>query len=116
MSDMRLLIVDDNRDIVTLFAAHFQTLGIQVECSFDGLEGIQKARAWHPDVVLLDFEMPVMSGEEFIAAAQSEGITSKFVLLTGSTLNQVSFDVDAILQKPISMDALEQTLFELTAE
>ena len=116
LSNIRLLIVDDNRDIVALFTAHCKQLGMQVKYSFDGVEGLQYAQDWNPDVILVDFEMPMMSGEEFIAAVREKGILSKFVLLTGSSLNQFSFDVDAILQKPIPMDVLERVLFELVPE
>ena len=52
LSDIRLLIVDDNRDIVALFTAHCEQLGMQVRYSFDGVEGLQCAQTWNPDIVI----------------------------------------------------------------
>ncbi len=116
LSGTTLLIVDDNPQIVSLMAEYCQNLGMQVICSYNAKQGLEAARIHNPDIVLVDFEMPVMSGEEFVTSLRKEGFKSKCVLITGSTLNQLALPVDAIFQKPISMQELQFALSELIAE
>ena len=108
----QLLIVDDNREIGELLTEYCQTLGMQVTYTHSAQDGLEVARTHKPDIVLVDFEMPMMSGEDFVLSLREEGIETKLVLLTGSTLSNLSISVDAIVQKPVSMNDLEQVLSE----
>lgn len=110
LSGMSLLIVDDNREIGELLTEYCQTLGMQVTYMQNAGKGLEIARTYSPDIVLVDFEMPMMSGEEFVRSLQETGSESKLVLLTGSTLSHFSVSVDAIVQKPVAMTDLEQIL------
>ena len=102
--------MDDNRAIGDLLTEYCQTLGMQVTYTHNAQDGLEVARTHKPDIVLVDFEMPMMSGEDFVLSLREEGIDSKLVLLTGSTLSNLSISVDAIVQKPVSMNDLEQIL------
>jgi PAS domain S-box-containing protein len=62
----RVLILDDrpiNRQILTTLLAY---KGMETREASDGLEGLQVAREWMPDLVIVDIDMPVMNGCEFV--------------------------------------------------
>src|SRR5205807_344747 len=59
------LIVDDERDLVEMLAMRLKASGdYDVDSAFDGVAGLEKAQASHPDIVLLDAYMPRMDGWE----------------------------------------------------
>ncbi len=58
----RILIADDNRDAATSLATMLQLLGNETRVAYDGLEAVQEAEAFRPDVILLDIGMPKLSG------------------------------------------------------
>jgi signal transduction histidine kinase len=64
VSPRRVLIVDDNRDAADTLAALLQLDGVEAVIARDGLEGIKKATAFLPDVILLDIGLPEMDGYE----------------------------------------------------
>ena len=62
MSAARVLVVDDASEIRNLLKRTLTGLDHTVELAEDGVEGVQKARAWQPDLILLDLAMPRMGG------------------------------------------------------
>jgi signal transduction histidine kinase len=60
----RVLIADDNRDVVEAFEVMLQMLGHEVLTANDGIEAVEKAAAHHPDVIVLDIGMPKLNGYE----------------------------------------------------
>jgi DNA-binding response OmpR family regulator len=58
----RVLIVDDNRSLVVAVERVLQKEGFDVLTAFDGHEGLEKARAEKPDLIILDIMMPNMDG------------------------------------------------------
>jgi CheY-like chemotaxis protein len=58
----RILVADDNVDAATSLAVLLSLDGHEVESAFDGREATEKAAAFGPDVVILDLDMPRMSG------------------------------------------------------
>ena len=61
------LIVDDSRVIRKVSRHIVETLGFTVDEAADGQEALAKCDSRMPDVILLDWNMPVMSGIEFLA-------------------------------------------------
>ena len=60
----RILIVDDEEADRMLLSAYLQRHGCQIFHAQDGLEGIEKARALQPDLILMDIQLPEISGLE----------------------------------------------------
>ena len=58
----RVLVVDDHRDVVESLALLLHAMGYQVEIAHDGLEAIEAAGRYRPDLVLLDIGMPKLDG------------------------------------------------------
>ena len=61
-SSRRILLVEDNDQTRELLRMVLEESGHTVEEADDGLDGVTKAVAWKPDVVLMDIEMPVFDG------------------------------------------------------
>jgi len=60
----RILIADDNKDVVESFAIMLQILGHVVFTAVDGVEALEKADQCRPDVIVLDVGMPKLDGYE----------------------------------------------------
>ena len=58
----KVLLVEDHEEIWDFLSRRLQRRGFEVVLAHDGEEGVAKARASHPDVVLLDMNLPVMDG------------------------------------------------------
>lgn len=58
----RILIVDDEFDLVVLLQSLLTASGYEVLYASDGLEGLEKAREEHPDFIFLDIMMPKLDG------------------------------------------------------
>jgi CheY-like chemotaxis protein len=59
-----LLVVDDDRDSSELFSELLRARGHAVRTAYDGLEGLERVAERKPDLVLLDVEMPLLTGPE----------------------------------------------------
>src|SRR5690554_4792905 len=64
MENRRVLIVEDQEADRMLLSAYLQRNGCQLLYAHDGLEGVEKARVWQPDIILMDSEMPRCSGHD----------------------------------------------------
>ncbi|MBI2091576.1 MAG: response regulator [Deltaproteobacteria bacterium] len=58
----KILIVDDEKDLVETLSFRLEAAGYAIITAFDGKEGLEKARSEKPDIVLLDIMMPKMDG------------------------------------------------------
>ena len=62
----KILVVDDEPDILTLIRARLEQKGYQVLVAADGLEGLEKAEKGKPDLILVDVSMPRMNGFQMV--------------------------------------------------
>ena len=58
----RILVVDDNRDAAASLAMMLSLLGHDTRMAHDGLEALEQAEAFRPDVILLDIGLPKLNG------------------------------------------------------
>lgn len=58
----RILIVDDEKDLVETLTFRFEAAGYEVIAAYDGQDGLERARKEKPDIILLDVMMPKMDG------------------------------------------------------
>jgi DNA-binding response OmpR family regulator len=58
----RVLVVDDEADLVRILQFGLQAIGYHVETASDGQEGLKKARELKPDIILLDLMLPKLDG------------------------------------------------------
>lgn len=66
MSEVRakILLVDDEPDILNILSFNLKKEGYEVETAENGIQGIEKAKAFNPDLIILDIMMPEMDGVE----------------------------------------------------
>jgi DNA-binding response OmpR family regulator len=102
-----VLVVDDETDIREAVAELLADEGYQVLDAADGEEALRKARAFHPDVVLLDLMMPGMNGWEFCAQRKGDPDLASIPVIVLSALGRVQgIDAAGYLQKPFELDDL----------
>lgn len=68
----KILIVEDDRHIVALVQYILEREGYEVQVGRDGIEGLEMAREFFPDLVVLDLNMPRMDGVEMCRRLKSE--------------------------------------------
>lgn len=72
MSQHKILIIDDERDITTLTAKRIRAAGYDVDCHFEGKNALDAIRSLSPDLVLLDLKLPDVSGIDIFRDVQSD--------------------------------------------
>ncbi|MEL7162424.1 MAG: response regulator, partial [Bacteroidota bacterium] len=64
MKPAKILLVDDEPDILEILEYNLTKEGYDVTTAGNGQEGLEKAEAVHPDLIVLDIMMPIMDGVE----------------------------------------------------
>jgi CheY-like chemotaxis protein len=84
MSIRKILVVDDNRDAADSLAAILRVEGHEARAAYSGAEAVQAAEEMKPDVVLLDIQMPEMSGYDVARALRDyrRGVRAVIVAVT----------------------------------
>src|SRR4030081_1146434 len=77
----RVLVVDDEPDIVALVAYHLAKSGYTVSTATSGPEGLAVARRDKPSIVVLDLMLPGLSGLEVMEELRSDSSTSRIAVL-----------------------------------
>jgi DNA-binding response OmpR family regulator len=90
MPDTTVLVVDDDPVIQTLLHVNFEMEGYKVVEAMDGVEGLVRARADRPDVVVLDIMMPKMNGREVASALKADPVTAGIPVILLSAKAQES--------------------------
>ncbi len=120
MSQHRILLIDDNKDLVELLRSMFIMLGHEAYAANEGVTGIESAKRNHPDIIFCDIGLPGMSGYE-IAQVIRQDPELKDIYLVALTGYAGQADVelaikhqfDQHLAKPVDMIALQRILAEL---
>jgi CheY-like chemotaxis protein len=81
----RVLVADDNRDSAVSMARMLRLLGNEVITAHDGIEAVERAGEFRPDVILMDVGMPRLNGHEATRRIREQpwGRPIKIVALTG---------------------------------
>ncbi|HEX8446189.1 MAG TPA: response regulator [Sphingomonas sp.] len=111
------LVVDDSKVIRKVARHILETLDFRVEEAGDGREALELCTASVPDVVLLDWNMPVMSGMDFLKALGVSGITPRPKVVFCTTENGIAHiraaieaGADEYVMKPFDRDTLHSKL------
>ena len=115
---MRALVIDDSRAMRALLARILGELGFTVSEAANGREGLEHLRAnGVPDVVLVDWNMPEMSGIEFVEAVRSnrEWDGMRLIMVTTETemtrvVKALGSGLDAYVMKPFTKEAVVEQL------
>ena len=81
---MRILVVEDEVQLAEAVARGLRREGMAVDVATDGDEGYRKAALTRYDVVVLDRDLPGMSGDEICRRLTDEGVLTRVMMLTAS--------------------------------
>ena len=111
------LVVDDSKVIRKVARHILETLNFQVSEAGDGREALDSCLASTPDVVLLDWNMPVMSGMDFLRALRDSTLSHRPKVVFCTTENgmahiraAIEAGADEYVMKPFDRETLESKL------
>jgi DNA-binding response OmpR family regulator len=106
-----VLLVEDDRSITGFVEPELERLGFRVRCAYDGPSGLEEARRFRPELVVLDIMLPKLDGVGVLKGLRRGGSNVPVVMLTArdTTMDKVhSLDLgaDDYVTKPFEMDEL----------
>jgi len=115
---MRAIIIDDSKAMRVLLGRILADLGFDVTEAANGREGIERLRAnGQTDLALVDWNMPEMSGVDFVRAVRSEPDYDPLRIIMVTTETEMSRVVKALgaganeyIMKPFDKDAIREKL------
>jgi DNA-binding response OmpR family regulator len=115
---LRVLVIEDEPDVMSLLVRHLRRLGCTVEEASTGLEGLRVARDNPPDVVVVDILLPDIDGNEVVRRLRAPGPTEACRVVTTSILDPSEYPEigDQVLNKPFDRNSVERMLAALSRE
>jgi two-component system alkaline phosphatase synthesis response regulator PhoP len=106
VSTAKILVVDDEQSIIDLVTAYLRKEGYEVHTAMDGPSGLKGARAFKPDLIVLDIMLPGMDGIELLGQLRRESDVYVIMLTAKSEETDkivgLSVGADDYLTKPFS--------------
>lgn len=84
----RILVVDDNPDVLVSMRLLLECVGYQVDTASNGREGLRRYREKHPAVVITDLAMPEMDGVQFMERLRREDPAARIIAVSGFSASQ----------------------------
>jgi len=108
---MRILLVDDDRDLAEYVSRTLEEEGNTVTVKYDGESGLRAAQSATFDIIVLDVMLPFLDGVQVIRRLRADNITTPILLLTARDASQdvvrgLDAGADDYLTKPFSFDVL----------
>lgn len=108
---MRILVVEDEEPLAEAVARGLRREGMAVDVAFDGDDGYRKAALTRYDVVVLDRDLPKMSGDDICRQLTEEGVLTRVIMLTASgtvedKVSGLALGADDYLAKPFAFAEL----------
>ena len=125
MSKKRILVVDDEPDLVMMVRKNLEKAGYKVEVAYNGVEAMEKVKANPPDAIVLDVMMPEKDGYEVCAELKHDDKYQDIpiVMLTAvadhvsstrySHADGMSMEADDYLPKPASAEEIAESVKRL---
>ena len=107
----KILLVEDEEKLARMVELELRYEGYQVDKSFDGRSGLERALSGEYDLVLLDIMLPQLSGMEVLRRLRKEGVQLPVIMLTArdSVVDKVSgldSGADDYITKPFAIEEL----------
>ena len=115
MSELKLLVVDDDRDFAEGLAELLELFGHWVDVAFTGEAGIEAANGCDYDAILMDISLPGLNGVESLQRIRQSRPDVPCFLMTGYSADEIARQgieagASEILTKPLDPESLEQRL------
>src|SRR4051794_5982366 len=107
--EAKLLVVDDEPNIVELLSVSLRYAGFEVATATSGLAAVTEARRFRPDLLVLDVMMPDMDGFAVVRRLRGEGVRTPVVFLTARDATEdkitgLTLGGDDYVTKPFSLE------------
>ena len=117
---MRLLVIEDNRNLVANLFEFFEPRGYQLDAAPDGIVGLHLASTQDYDVIVLDWMLPRLDGCALLRTLREHGIGTPVIMLTArdelpDKIAGFRAGADDYLTKPFALQELEVRLEALKA-
>ena len=107
MGRAKVLIVEDDSDVRRLFAIGLNQRGFEVKLAANGADAVERIRTEKPDVVLLDWLMPLMDGGQMLDHLGAGAGTVPIIVISGEPAPAaLDSRVQSWLTKPVTIDEL----------
>ena len=111
MNPQKILIVDDDRDIVDAIEAILMMEDYSVSHAYEGMDAILSARSQKPDLILLDYMLPDMNGKEVALTLRGEDELKDIPVVIVSASREAGevarqIQVSDFIEKPFDMEHL----------
>lgn len=115
MKGKRILIIDDECHILESLEMFLSERGYDVACASSAMEGIEKNRAFMPNVVILDVRLPDMDGLELLRQLREDHEERKIIIITAfhdmdTTIKAIKSGAFEYIPKPIDIEELERAI------
>jgi len=115
MFKAKILVVDDEEDILNTLRGSLEDEGFEVWTAGDGADAMQLVRTKHPDIIFLDIWLPGMDGIQTLKAIKEFDADIEVVIMTGhgtvnTAVQAIKLGAADFLEKPLSLDAVLETI------
>jgi len=104
----RILLVEDDRDVRDLFSRALRVGGLLVSEAANGVEALALLSKTSFDLIITDFEMPTMKGDELVKKVRGLLPGQRIIMVSGSCVKPADphFKVNFCLNKPVQLSEL----------
>ena len=110
MSDLRVLIIEDNEDVANIYSTGLKECGFETEIIRSGDVALTRLAATLPDLVILDLSLPRISGEEILRRMRADARLARTRVIVVTAYPEVDDDLreaaDVVLVKPVTFGQL----------
>ena len=112
MEKHKILLIDDEKDFLDLIEERLKMEGYETVTALDGEEGIKKAKAENPDLIICDIKMPKMDGYTVLKTIRKDSSNrTPFIMLTAygdfdNVKKAYEEQGDFFVTKPVKLDKL----------
>ena len=116
---MKILIIEDEKKIVSFIKNGLRSEGYTVDAAFDGEEGLYKAEEGNYDLIVLDVKLPLLDGFSLLKQLRAKGKNTPVIMLTArdaveDKVEGLNLGADDYLTKPFSFEELLARIKALT--
>ena len=117
----KILIVDDERDLVDAYVRLLERSGHRCLAAFDANEAIQLIDRESPDLVITDLSLPDTSGIEIVRHARAKSPATPIIVMSGHNTPELNHEAEAAganlhLLKPVSIAELRRVITDALAQ
>lgn len=108
-----VMLVEDDEGVLLLLTEVLEGCGHRVRPFFNPLDALAECRHARPDLIILDWYLPFLSGRDFLRHLEMSGGGAPVVVLTGDVNLKKSPGITEVLIKPVGLDVLIERVASL---